>query len=111
MFNHESERRGLQFVTRKITRTVAEIKLGLSEKLTLGNLDVKRDWGYAPDYVRAMYMMLRYKKSDDYIIATGKEHSVREFVELAFKEIDINIKWNGKGINEKGIDTIPINSR
>ena len=104
LFNHESERRGLQFVTRKITRTVAEIKLGISEKLTLGNLDSKRDWGYAPDYVRAMWMMLQHEKADDYIIASGQEHTVREFVELAFREIGIKLLWKGKGVEEKGID-------
>jgi GDPmannose 4,6-dehydratase len=104
LFNHESERRGLQFVTRKITRTVAEIKLGLSGKLTLGNLDAKRDWGYSPDYVRAMWMMLQHSKPDDYIIASGEEHTVREFTECAFKEIGIKIRWKGRGIEEKGID-------
>lgn len=104
LFNHESERRGLQFVTRKITRTVAEIKYGISNKLVLGNLNAKRDWGYAPDYVEAMWMMLQHDKPDDYIIATGKEHTVREFAELAFKEIDIDIQWKYQGIKEKGID-------
>ncbi|PNX48591.1 MAG: GDP-mannose 4,6-dehydratase [Thermoplasmata archaeon M9B1D] len=102
LFNHESERRGMQFVTRKITRTVAEIKMGLSKKLILGNLDAKRDWGYAPDYVEAMWLMLQYKNPDDYIIASGEEHSVREFTELAFKNIDIDIIWKGTGLNEKG---------
>jgi len=104
LFNHESERRGLQFVTRKISRTAAEIKLGTSKKLTLGNLNTKRDWGYAPDYVGAIWMMLQYSKSDDYIIATGKEHSVRDFTELAFREVGIYLRWEGEGINEKGID-------
>ncbi len=104
LFNHESERRGLQFVTRKITRTVAEIKLNLSDKLSLGNLNAKRDWGYAPDYVRTMWMMLQYPDPDDYIVASGEEHSVREFTELTFKEVGINIRWEGTGLKEKGID-------
>lgn len=104
LFNHESERRGLQFVTRKITRTIAEIKLGTSAKLVLGNLNAKRDWGYAPDYVKAMWMMLQHNEPDDYVIATGKTHSVREFVELAFKHVGIDIRWKGEGLNEKGTD-------
>jgi len=104
LFNHESERRGLQFVTRKITRTVAEIEMGMKDKLILGNLNAKRDWGYTPDYVRAMWMMLQHEKPDDYVIATGEEHTVREFTELAFKEIGINLHWEGEGINEKGMD-------
>ncbi len=103
LFNHESERRGLQFVTRKITHTVAEIKLGVSKKLILGNLDAKRDWGYAPDYVKAMWMMLQHKVPDDYVISTGKNHTVREFVELAFEAVGMDLCWNGGGINEKGI--------
>lgn len=105
LFNHEGERRGLQFVTRKITHTVAEIKLGISNKLVLGNLDARRDWGYAPDYVKAMWMMLQHDNPDDYVIATGEEHTVREFASLAFKEIGKNIKWKNKGIREKGIDS------
>lgn len=103
-FNHESERRGLLFVTRKITRKVAEIKFGLDDKIVLGNLDGRRDWGYAPDFVKAMWMILQYKEPDDWIIGTGEVHTVREFVEKAFKEIGINIHWIGAGINEKGID-------
>lgn len=103
LFNHESERRGLQFVTRKITCTLAEIKLGISEKLTLGNLDSKRDWGYAPDYVKSMWMMLQHNQPDDYVIATGKEHSVQEFVEEAFKVIGIDVTWDGEGLNKKSI--------
>jgi len=102
LFNHESERRGMQFVTRKITRTVAEIKYGISKNLTIGNLDSKRDWGYAPDYVEGMWLMLQHKNPDDYIIASGKEHSVREFTEYAFKNINIDIAWKGSGLNEKG---------
>lgn len=103
LFNHESERRGLQFVTRKITRTVAEIKFGHSKKLTLGNLNAKRDWGYAPDYVKAMWMMLQQKKPDDYVVASGESHSIREFTELTFKSVGIDIKWKGTELNEKGI--------
>lgn len=102
-FNHESERRGVHFVTRKITRTVAEIKLGLTDKLILGNLDARRDWGYAPDYVKAMWMMLQHDEPGDYVIASGEEHSVREFTELAFREVDLNIQWEGGGLGEKGI--------
>jgi GDPmannose 4,6-dehydratase len=104
LFNHESPRRGETFVTRKITRAAARIKLGLQDKLYLGNLDSKRDWGHAKDYVKAMWLMLQQKKADDYIIATGKQYSVREFCELAFKEVGINIKWQNKGIDEIGID-------
>ncbi|HEC92463.1 MAG TPA: GDP-mannose 4,6-dehydratase [Candidatus Atribacteria bacterium] len=104
LFNHESERRGLQFVTRKITHSVAKIYLGLQDKLILGNLDAKRDWGYAPDYVEAMYLMMQYKKPDDWVIATEETHSVREFTELAFREIGMRLTWEGEGVNEKGLD-------
>jgi len=104
LFNHESPRRGETFVTRKITIGLAKIKLGLQQKLYLGNLDSKRDWGYAPDYVKAMWLMLQQKKPDDYVIATGETHSVREFIECALKVLDINLKWEGEGVNEKGID-------
>jgi GDPmannose 4,6-dehydratase len=90
LFNHESPRRGETFVTRKITRAVAHIKLGLQQKLYLGNLDARRDWGYAPDYVRAMWMMLQQDRPDDYVIGTGEAHSVREFVEIAFAEADLD---------------------
>jgi GDPmannose 4,6-dehydratase len=103
LFNHESPRRGENFVSRKISLGVAKIKLGLEKKLYLGNLEAKRDWGYAPDYVEAMWLMLQAKEPDDYVIATGETHSVREFVELAFKEIGIEIAWEGEGLNEKGI--------
>ncbi|KYK34624.1 MAG: GDP-mannose 4,6 dehydratase [Theionarchaea archaeon DG-70] len=103
LFNHESERRGLEFVTRKITHTVAEIKLEISEKLILGNLNAKRDWGYAPDYVKTMWLMLQQNNPGDYVVATGKEHTVREFAELAFKAAGIDIEWKGEGLNEKGI--------
>lgn len=104
LFNHESPARGETFVTRKITRGVARIKLGLQDKLFLGNLDARRDWGYAPDYVRAMWLILQQDNPDDYVIATGENHSVREFVEKAFSEIGIGMTWEGNGVNEKGID-------
>lgn len=96
--------RGETFVTRKITRAAARIKLGLQKKLYLGNLDAKRDWGYAKDYVEAMWLMLQQDEPDDFVIATGEAHSVREFVELAFKNVGISITWQGKGVDEKGID-------
>lgn len=106
LFNHESPRRGENFVTRKITLSLAKIKLGIQEKLILGNLNAKRDWGYAKDYVEAMWLMLQQEKPDDYVIATGEVHGVREFVELAAKEFGFNIVWTGDGIDEKGIDTV-----
>jgi len=104
LFNHESPRRGETFVTRKITRAIAAIKYGLQKKLFLGNLNAKRDWGYAKEYVEAMWLMLQQDKPQDFVIATGKTWSVREFVELAFQEIGITITWQGTGINEKGLD-------
>ena len=104
LFNHESPLRGETFVTRKITRAVAKIKLGLQDKLYLGNLDAKRDWGHAKDYVRGMYLMLQQEVADDYVLASGETHPVREFVELAFQEVGIKIKWEGKDVNEKGMD-------
>ena len=103
LFNHESERRGETFVTRKITMAAGRIAVGLQKKLFLGSLNAKRDWGYAPDYVEAMWMMLQQDKPDDFVIATGEAHSVREFAELAFKNVGIEIEWVGEGINEKGI--------
>lgn len=103
LFNHESPIRGETFVSRKITRAVARIKLGLQKKLYLGNLDAKRDWGHAKDFVRAMWLMLQQKKPDDYVVATGESHSVREFVELAFREIGVEIRWKGRGVKEVGI--------
>lgn len=107
LFNHESPIRGETFVTRKITRAVARIKLGLQDKLYLGNLDAKRDWGYAKDYVEAMWLMLQNKEPKDYVIATGESHSIREFVEKAFFEIGISLSWEGDGENEVGrIDEI-----
>jgi len=104
LFNHESPIRGETFVTRKITRAVACYKLGVGKTLYLGNLDAKRDWGFAGDYVKAMWLMLQQERAEDYVIATGQTHSVREFVELAFKKIGIAIEWQGKGIDEKGVD-------
>ncbi len=104
LFNHESPIRGETFVTRKITRAVARIKYGLEDTLYLGNLDSKRDWGHARDYVEAMWLMLQQKTADDFVIATGQTHSVRKFVELAFKEAGITIKWHGEGVNEYGTD-------
>ncbi len=104
LFNHESPRRGESFVTRKITLGVSKIYHGISEKIVLGNLDSKRDWGYAKDYVEAMWMIMQFEKGDDFVIATGEAHSVREFVEKAFKVIDVEIEWEGEGVNEKGRD-------
>lgn len=104
LFNHESPRRGPTFVTRKITRAVASIKVGKSDCVYLGNLDAKRDWGHAKDYVQMMWLMLQQPKPDDYVIATGETHSVREFVEKAFACIDLRISWEGKGVSEIGID-------
>jgi len=103
LFNHESPRRGETFVTRKITRAVARIVLGLQDKVVLGNLDAKRDWGYAPEYCEGMWKMLQYKDPEDFVLATGEAHSVREFCELAFKEVGIELEWLGKNENEKGI--------
>lgn len=105
LFNHESPRRGENFVTKKITQGVAKIKKGIMERIVLGNLDTKRDWGYAKEYIEAMWLILQQDRPEDYIIATGENHSVREFVEEAFKVIEMNIKWIGKGIEEKGIDS------
>ena len=103
LFNHESPLRGETFVTRKITRAVARMKLGLQKNLYLGNLDAKRDWGHAKDFVRAMWRILQMDKADDYVIATGEDHSVREFVECAFREIGVEIEWKGKGVKEVGV--------
>ena len=104
-FNHESPLRGEQFVTRKITIGLSQIKLGILDFLELGNLDSKRDWGYAEDYVEAMYLMLQQKKADDFVIASGKNYSVRDFIKLACKELNIKIEWKGKNENEVAIDT------
>ena len=105
LFNHESERRGKEFVTRKITDAVARIKLGVQDVLELGNLDAKRDWGHARDYVQAMWLMLQQDKADDYVIATNETRTVREFVETAFRHVDIEIVWEGKDENETGKDS------
>ena len=104
LFNHESERRGETFVTRKITLAAARIARGYQERLYLGNLNALRDWGYAKDYVECMWLMLQHPTPEDFVIATGEMHSVREFVTKAFAEAGINIRWEGKGIDEKGID-------
>ena len=105
LFNHESERRGETFVTRKITLAAARIATGEQDKLYLGNLDALRDWGYARDYVECMWLMLQHDTPEDFVIATGEQHSVREFTERAFNEVGINLRWEGEGINERGIDT------
>lgn len=104
LFNHESPRRGETFVTRKVTRGLARIKLGKEEKLYLGNLDAKRDWGYAKDYVYGMYLMLQQDTPDDYILATGETHTIRELVEESAKILGFNLIWQGEGLNEQGID-------
>lgn len=104
LFNHESPMRGETFVTRKITRAVARIKLGLQDRLYLGNLDAKRDWGYAGDYVQAMWLILQHDEPDDFVIATGESYSVREFVDEAFREVGIAVAWEGKGVDEIGRD-------
>ncbi|MHB2153634.1 GDP-mannose 4,6-dehydratase [Calditrichota bacterium GD2] len=103
LFNHESPRRGATFVTRKITMAVARIALGMQDKLVLGNLNASRDWGYAPEYCEGMWMMLQQPEPEDFVLATGETHTVREFCELAFKEIGIELEWVGKNENEKGI--------
>ena len=105
LFNHESPRRGENFVSRKVTLGVARIKKGLQEKIALGNLDAKRDWGYAKDFVEGMWMMLQQEKPEDYVLSTGKMISVRELVMRAFQEIDIQIVWQGEGLEEKGLDS------
>jgi GDPmannose 4,6-dehydratase len=104
LFNHESPIRGETFVTRKITRALARIKLGVQECLYLGNLNAKRDWGHAKDYVEAQWLMLQQEKPDDYVIATGEQHSVREFIEIAAQEIGLELNWRADGAEEQGID-------
>jgi GDPmannose 4,6-dehydratase len=104
LFNHESPRRGLEFVTRKVTNAVARISLGLQDELRVGNLNAKRDWGYAGDYVRMMWLMLQQDTPDDYVIGTGESHSVRELIEAAFNCVGTKIRWEGIGIDEKGYD-------
>jgi GDPmannose 4,6-dehydratase len=105
LFNHESPIRGETFVTRKITRGVAAIAHGFQDRLYLGNLDAKRDWGHARDYVQGMWLMLQQEQPDDYVLATGEAHSVREFAELAFARVGIRLSWRGSGVDEKGIDS------
>lgn len=106
LFNHESERRGLEFVTRKITDAVARIKLGVQDCLELGSMDAKRDWGHSKDYVKAMWLMLQQEQADDYVIATNETRTVREFVETAFSHVDISLEWKGNGVDEIGIDRV-----
>jgi GDPmannose 4,6-dehydratase len=105
LFNHESPMRGETFVTRKITRALSRIKLGLQDTLFLGNMDARRDWGFAGDYVEAMWLMMQQEKPDDYVIATGQSHSVREFVESACGHLEIPLQWRGEGLDEVGVDT------
>jgi GDPmannose 4,6-dehydratase len=105
LFNHESPLRGETFVTRKITRALARIALGIKDRLYLGNLDAKRDWGHARDYVRMQWLMLQQETPDDYVIATGRQHSVRQFVETAAAQLGITLAWEGEGVHEKGIVT------
>ncbi|KAA6320433.1 hypothetical protein EZS27_029795, partial [termite gut metagenome] len=105
LFNHESERRGETFVTRKITLAVSRIRQKKQDKLYLGNLDARRDWGYAKDYVECMWLILQHETPEDFVIATGEMHTVREFCTIAFAEAGINLRWEGEGVNEKGIDT------
>ncbi len=104
LFNHESPLRGMEFVTRKITYALARIQHGFQEKIVLGNLNARRDWGYAPEFVVAMWLMLQQPQPDDYVVATGETHTIREFVELAFQSVGIGIDWTGKEANEKGVD-------
>ena len=104
LFNHESERRGETFVTRKSTIAAARIAQGYQDKLYLGNIDSLRDWGYAKDYVECMWLILQHDTPEDFVIATGEYHTVREFTTLAFKEVGITLRWEGEGIDEKGID-------
>jgi GDPmannose 4,6-dehydratase len=104
LFNHESPTRGETFVSRKITRALARISKGLQKKLYIGNLDARRDWGHARDYIEMQWLMLQQDQADDYVISTGKQHSVREFIELAAKEVGISIRWEGRGLEEEGID-------
>jgi GDPmannose 4,6-dehydratase len=104
LFNHESPRRGLEFVTHKVTYGAARIKLGLDHELRLGNLDARRDWGYAGDYVEAMWMMMQQDTPDDFVIATGETHTVRSFAEKVFELLEMPLRWEGEGVDEKGVD-------
>ena len=103
LFNHESPRRGETFVTRKITRAASRIAAGLQSNLSLGNLDAKRDWGFAPEYCEGMWRILQHKKAEDFVLATGQTNTVKEFVELSFKHLGVELEWKGKGVNEKGV--------
>ena len=105
LFNHESPLRGHQFVTRKITQSLSRIKLGKQQTLQLGNIEAKRDWGFAGDYVKGMHLMLNHTSPDDYVLATNETHTVREFIELACKNLSIELVWEGSGVDEKGIDS------
>ena len=105
LFNHESPRRGGTFVTRKITRAAARIKYGLQDNVTLGNLNAKRDWGYAPEYVEGMWQMMQLDKADNFVMATGETHTIREFADAVFKELNMDLEWQGEGVNEKGIES------
>jgi GDPmannose 4,6-dehydratase len=105
LFNHESPIRGETFVTRKVTRAAARIKAGLQEKLYMGNIDSKRDWGYAGDYVELMWLMLQQETPDDYVMATGVTTTVRDFIAMAFQEVGVLLRWEGRGLDEKGIDS------
>jgi GDPmannose 4,6-dehydratase len=104
LFNHESPLRGSEFVTRKITQSIARFKIGLQNEVGLGNLNSSRDWGYAPEYVEAMWMMMQQADPDDYVVATGETHSVREFTQIAFEKIGVGLEWSGQGLNERGIN-------
>ena len=104
LFNHESPLRGLEFITRKLTYGIARIKHGLQDKIVVGNLDAKRDWGYADEYIQGMWLMLQQEQADDYILATGETHTVREFVEYAFDSVGFKIRWEGQDVLTKGID-------
>jgi len=104
LFNHESPVRGETFVTRKVTRALARIKLGLQDRLYLGNMDAKRDWGHAKDYVEMQWLMLQQDEPEDFAIATGRQYSVREFVEIAARHVDLEVRWEGEGVDEKGYD-------
>ena len=104
LFNHESPRRGGTFVTRKITQAAARIKYGIQDVVTLGNLNAKRDWGYAPEFVEGMWKIMQLEKADDFVLATGETHTIREFADITFKELDMELEWTGEGVDEKGID-------
>jgi GDPmannose 4,6-dehydratase len=105
LFNHESPRRGGTFVTRKITQAAARIKFGIQSKVTLGNLNSKRDWGYAPEFVEGMWKMMQLDKAGDFVLATGETHTIREFADITFKELDMALEWTGEGVNERGFQT------